>query len=115
LSSGLRQEHCQLRHQAVFSVNLYRNPSHSGFSTTTNTAGSPINIGDTVTGLAITPNGATVYVTDFNEGNGDTVTPISTTTHKAGKAIKVGLAPNAIAIAPATAAAPPTDCTRTTG
>jgi hyaluronoglucosaminidase len=65
--------------------------------------------------IAITPDGKTVYVTNFNEGSGGTVTPISTATGKAGRPIKVGPGPSAIAIAPLTPGGPPTSCMHTVG
>ena len=63
--------------------------------TATNTAGPPITVGPGPFDIAITPNGKTAYVLNFN---GDTVTPIRTATNTAGPPITVGIAPNAIAI-----------------
>jgi YVTN family beta-propeller protein len=66
-------------------------------NTATNRAGKPIPVGKDPGFLAITPNGATVYVSNLV---GRTVTPISTATNTAGPPIKVGVAPGQIAITP---------------
>ena len=55
-------------------------------STAANTAGRPIEVGQSAFSAAITPNGKTVYVVMSLAGS---VTPISTATSKPGKAIKV--------------------------
>jgi YVTN family beta-propeller protein len=47
--------------------------------------------------IAITPNGKTVYITNYGTG---TVVPINTATNKTGKPIKVGAEPTFIAVAP---------------
>jgi len=65
--------------------------------TATNTGGKAIKVGTDPFGIAIMPNGKTVYVA--NNGSG-TVTPIGTATNTAGKAISVGVAPVSIAITP---------------
>jgi len=56
-------------------------------STATNTALTPIPVGQYPSAIAITPDGRTAYV--VNDGSG-TVTPISTATNTAGKAIRFG-------------------------
>ena len=48
----------------------------------TNTAGTPIAVGDSPCGIAITPDGATAYVTN---AGADNVTPIDTATNTAGR------------------------------
>ena len=63
----------------------------------TNTAGSPITVGNDPIGIAITPNGATAYVANDADG---TVTPINTATNTAETPITVGAGPYAIAITP---------------
>ena len=63
----------------------------------TGKAGPAITVGTDPEKIAITPDGRTVYVTDFGSG---TVTPISTATNKAGPAITVGKGPFGIAITP---------------
>ncbi len=55
--------------------------------TPTDSAGTPINVGDDPSVIAITPNGNTAYV--LNQDS-DTVTPIHTATDTAGPAISVG-------------------------
>ena len=64
--------------------------------TATNKAGSAIDVGANPSGIAITPDGKTVYVTCSDPG---TVVPINTATNTAGPAIKVGEYPYAIVIA----------------
>ena len=63
----------------------------------TNTAGTPIPVGDRPRGVAATPDGTTVYVT--NEGDG-TVTPIDVATNTAGTPIPVGDRPRGVAATP---------------
>ncbi len=65
--------------------------------TATNTAGTPIAVGNAPDAIAITPNGATAYVVNENDA---TVTPIDTTTNTAGTPIAVGNDPVAVAITP---------------
>jgi YVTN family beta-propeller protein len=65
--------------------------------TQTNTAGTPISVGASPKGIAITPDGKTAYVADYNE---KAVTPISTLTNTPGTPIKVGKLPYGIAITP---------------
>lgn len=67
------------------------------FDTSTNTAGTPIAVGNMPEGIAITPNGSTAYVTNYADG---TVTPINTATNTAGPPIAVGTHPYGIAITP---------------
>ena len=67
------------------------------FDTSTNTAGTPIAVGNMPEGVAITPNGATAYVTNYADG---TVTPINTATNTAGPPIAAGTHPYGIAITP---------------
>jgi YVTN family beta-propeller protein len=63
----------------------------------TNTAGPPITVGIEPYGLAITPDGKTVYIANYGSG---TVTPIATATNTAGPPITVGFGPLDIAITP---------------
>jgi YVTN family beta-propeller protein len=63
----------------------------------TNTAGSPITVGATPIGIAVTPNGQTAYVTNYGSG---TVTPITVATNTAGTAITAGTHPYAVAVTP---------------
>ena len=65
-------------------------------STATNAAGAPIPVGPNADGVAITPDGATVYVANDN----GTVTPISTATDTAGAPISVGNQTHGVAVAP---------------
>ena len=65
-------------------------------NTATNTAGTPIHIAHPY-GIAVTPGGSTVYVTDVVDG---TVVPVATATNTPGTAIAVGEEPTAIAITP---------------
>jgi YVTN family beta-propeller protein len=65
--------------------------------TATNTALKPITVGQDPRSLAITPDGTTIYVTNYQSG---TVTPIRTATNTALAPIRVGGNPWAIAIAP---------------
>ena len=71
-------------------------------STATNTAGTPIKVGEIPYGVMITPDGKTAYVLANTGGFPfqGTVTPISTATGTAGKPIKVGRDPGLIAITP---------------
>jgi virginiamycin B lyase len=80
-------------------------------NTSTNTAGSPISAGEGPEGLAITPNGATLYVANFGAfavvngqvmqiSDGTTVTPIDTATGTAGTPITVDSEPSSVAITP---------------
>src|SRR5487761_833129 len=64
--------------------------------TATNTAESAITFGQSLNGIAITPNRKTAYVS--NLGPDFTVTPIDTATNTAGSAITVGNDPDGIAI-----------------
>jgi YVTN family beta-propeller protein len=65
--------------------------------TVTNTAGTPIAAGYDPFGVAITPDGATLYVTDVGANE---VTPIDTATDTAGTPISVGADPWGVAISP---------------
>jgi len=65
--------------------------------TATNTALKPITVGQDPRAMAITPDGATIYVTNYQSG---TVTPIRTATGTALAPIRVGGNPWAIAITP---------------
>lgn len=80
-------------------------------NTSTNTAGSPIFAGEGPEGLAITPDGATLYAANFGVfgvvngqviqfSDGTTVTPIDTATDTAGSPITVGSEPSSVAITP---------------
>lgn len=65
----------------------------------TNSVGTPITLPANADpdAIAVTPNGTTVYVADYNEG---TIIPIATATDTAGTPISVGYDPVAIAITP---------------
>jgi DNA-binding beta-propeller fold protein YncE len=63
----------------------------------TNRAGAPIPVGQAPTGIAITPDGTTAYVTDLSNKS---VWPLWLATRRLGHAIHVGKGPAAIAIAP---------------
>jgi YVTN family beta-propeller protein len=65
--------------------------------TATNTVLAPITVGQDPRALAITPDGKTIYVTNYQSG---TVTPILTATNTALAPIRVGGNPWAIAITP---------------
>jgi YVTN family beta-propeller protein len=65
--------------------------------TATNTALTPITVGQDSRAFAITPDGTTIYVTNYQSG---TVTPVRTATNTALAPIKVGGNPWAIAITP---------------
>jgi YVTN family beta-propeller protein len=65
--------------------------------TATNTALTPITVGQDPRAFAITPDGTTIYVTNYQSG---TVTPIRTATNTALTPIRVGGNPWAIAITP---------------
>ncbi len=65
--------------------------------TASDSLGTPIHVGNNPYGIAITPNGATAYVTDSGSG---TVTPIDTATNTAGTAIPVERTPIAITVTP---------------
>jgi YVTN family beta-propeller protein len=65
--------------------------------TATNTALKPITVGQDPRAMAITPDGTTIYVTNYQSG---TVTPIRTATGTALAPIRVGGNPWAIAITP---------------
>ena len=56
-------------------------------ATATNTAGTPIPVGNDPDAIAITPDGKTAYVLSYDAG---TVTPIATATNTAGTPIPVG-------------------------
>ena len=66
-------------------------------STATNTPGEPIEVGSQPWAFAITPDGKTAYVINFNSHS---VTPIATATNTPGPPIPVGRGPRAIAISP---------------
>jgi YVTN family beta-propeller protein len=71
-------------------------------NTGTNTAGTPIRLGQPPGSIAVTPDGRTVYVvsdgsSEFTDG---TVTPIATASNTAGKPIRAGIFPDEIAISP---------------
>jgi YVTN family beta-propeller protein len=76
----------------------------SVIDTATNTVVATITVGAGPRGIAITPDGVTVYVTN-QEAN--TVTPIDTATNTAGTPIPVGANPRGIAIGPDPPAPPP--------
>src|ERR1700712_1816076 len=63
----------------------------------TDTAGTPIPVGNNPEGIAITPDGKTAYVTIKGDG---TVTPIDVATEMPGTPIPVGNRPSEIAITP---------------
>jgi hypothetical protein len=65
----------------------------------TNTAGTPITVGTSPEGLAITPDGKTAWVTDTGSGV-DTITPLDLASGNARTATHVGQAPMTIAITP---------------
>ena len=65
--------------------------------TATNTALAPITVGHDPRAFAITPDGKTIYVTNYQSG---TVTPIQTATNQMLRPIKVGYLPGTIAITP---------------
>jgi YVTN family beta-propeller protein len=65
--------------------------------TASHIVGSPIAVGTSPTGIAITPDGRTAYVANFGS---NTVTPINTATNAAGGTIAVGEKPALIAITP---------------
>ena len=72
--------------------------------TATGTPGAPIRVGvtgpglhDQPDGIAITPDGRTVYVANIGSG---TVTPIDTATNTPGEPVEVGVRPRAIVITP---------------
>jgi YVTN family beta-propeller protein len=67
-------------------------PITSGAST----PGQPIWVGQGTGGMAITPNGKTIYVADY----GGMVTPITTATNTPGTPIEVGKVPYGIAVTP---------------
>jgi YVTN family beta-propeller protein len=87
----------------VASGSYYANGSYSygttvtPIATATNTAAPPITVGSQPYGMAITPDGKTVYVANYGSG---TVTPIATATNTAGPPITVGSGPFDIAITP---------------
>ena len=66
-------------------------------TTATNTADTPITVGNSPQAIAITPDGTTAYVGDVGSG---TVTPITTATNTAGTPITTGSEPYAVAITP---------------
>jgi YVTN family beta-propeller protein len=66
----------------------------------TNTAGTPIPVGHYPHGVAITTDGATVYVTNWGDNS---VTPITVATNTTGTPITVGSHPEGIAITPSPA------------
>jgi YVTN family beta-propeller protein len=77
-------------------------PEGAGFvvpvATATNQPGKPIAVGQLPSGLAITPDGATLYVSDSNS---NTVTPIAIAANVAGHPISTGNAgPAAVLVAP---------------
>ena len=78
--------------------------------TATGKAGAPIPVGAGPVSIAVGPAGKTVYVANFNDGSGDTVTPISTATNKAGQPILVGPGATGIAISSAGATSAPVSC-----
>lgn len=63
----------------------------------TNTAGTPIPVGDSPRGIAATPDGRKAYVAD---GDSNTVTPIDLVTNTPGTPIAVGRFPLGVAITP---------------
>ncbi len=66
-------------------------------NTATNTVGTPINTGDPVSALAISPDGSTIYAVSATD---NAVVPISVATQTAGTPIPVGDDPSAVAFAP---------------
>lgn len=66
-------------------------------ATATNTPGAPIEVRSQPWAFAITPDGKTAYVINFNSHS---VTPIATATNTPGPPIEVGDGPYAIAITP---------------
>ena len=65
-------------------------------STATQRAGKIIKVGGGPAGVAITPDGRTAYVVNYDSG---TVTPISTATQRAGRAITIAPDPAGFGIA----------------
>jgi YVTN family beta-propeller protein len=66
-------------------------------STSTYRVGAPIKVASILPAtMAITPNGKTLYVGDWDSG---TVTPIRTATNTAGKPIKTGVVPSVVSMA----------------
>jgi YVTN family beta-propeller protein len=59
------------------------------------TPGTPISVGEFPFAVAITPDGKTAYVTNFDD---NTVTPITTATNTPGTPIPVGMHPDAVAV-----------------
>jgi DNA-binding beta-propeller fold protein YncE len=70
--------------------------------TATNTAGTPIKVGNGPDTIAVPPDGNTAYVASGSDAYGiptaDTVTPVNIATQRPGPAIDVGIGPIAIAI-----------------
>ncbi len=75
----------------------YAAPSGRVADVTPNRAGPAINVGLTPCRIAITPDGKTAYVGNWNPG---TVIPIRTATNTAGPAIRVGNNPQGFAVTP---------------
>jgi len=63
----------------------------------TNTAGTPIPVGDAPFAVAVTPDGSTAYVANFSSSD---VTPIAVATNTAGTPIPVGNDPFGVAVTP---------------
>ena len=72
-------------------------PAASPIDLSTNTPGLAIPVGSGPDAIAITPNGLTAYVGNYND---NTVTPINLVTNTAGTPIPVGAAPTSITITP---------------
>lgn len=90
------QRSAQSAPRIAYVVNFLDN-TVTPINTRTNTAQPPIKVGKGPNDVAITPNGAKLFVTD---SAGNAVTPIRTATNTAGPRIKVGKYPTSVAITP---------------
>jgi DNA-binding beta-propeller fold protein YncE len=79
-------------------VASWRGGTVTPIATATNTAGTPIEVGEGARAIVITPDGTTAYVGVWGEPG--TVVPIATATNTPGPPIPVGDGPYAIAITP---------------
>jgi YVTN family beta-propeller protein/autotransporter-associated beta strand protein len=88
--------------ESVVYVTNTSNGTVTPLDTATNTAGTPIQVGPNPFGIAITPNGKTVYVATVETigfpGAEGFVTPINTATNTAGAQIPVGPNPRGLAM-----------------
>ena len=81
-------------------VTNFNSNTVSVINTATNTVTATIAVGANPDGVAITPNGATIYVANSGNGTGTNVSVINTASNTVTATVTVGSGPDGIAVTP---------------